>query len=96
MQRLEQLEQGYTSWDTEVEEDNSTSWLRHTQWPQQFSGLPIDIIATSLQQPEVCPVKDKLLDHWAGEAFLSPCKDEFNLWQITSLLELVLSAASAL
>lgn len=44
---------------------------KHVQWPQQFTGLPIEIIATSLQQPELCPVRDKLLGFWAGKAFQS-------------------------
>lgn len=76
IQRLEQLEQDCIAQEAELEDSDNSPWLRWTQWPAQFAGLPLDVIAASAVQPGKGALKDEyvLRDH-AGEPFVSCIAD---------------------
>jgi hypothetical protein len=84
IQRLEQLEQDCVAQEAELEDSDNSPWLRWTQWPTQFAGLPLDIIAASAIQPEKKKAlkSDYVLGAWAGEQFVSPVADEVKLQQL--------------
>jgi Orsellinic acid/F9775 biosynthesis cluster protein D len=87
IQRLHQLEQDFIAQENELEDSDNSPWLRWTQWPAQFAGLPLDIIAASAVQPEKAPKSDYVLGNWAGEQFVSPVADEVKLQQLVQLLD---------
>jgi Orsellinic acid/F9775 biosynthesis cluster protein D len=84
IQRLEQLEQDCIAQEAELEDSDNSDWLRWNQWPAQFAGLPLDIIAASAVQPEKgkAPTSDYILGPWAREHFISPIADEVKLQQL--------------
>jgi len=47
-QRLELLESDHIAGDVEVEDDETTPWLRHIKWPEQFTSRPLDIITAAV------------------------------------------------
>jgi hypothetical protein len=88
IQRLKQLEQDCIAQETELEDSNSSLWLQFTQWPAQFAGLPLDVIATSAVQPGKKPPKTEfVLGNWDGEPWVSPLADEVKLQQLVQLLD---------
>ena len=89
IQRLEQLEQDCIAQEAELEDSNNTPWLRWTEWPAQFRGLPLDIITASAIQPEKKALKsDYVLGTLAtGEHLVSPVADEAKLQQLVQLLD---------
>jgi Orsellinic acid/F9775 biosynthesis cluster protein D len=52
IQRLERLEEDCIAQEAELEDSDNSEWLRWNQWPTQFAGLPLDIIAASAVQPK--------------------------------------------
>jgi hypothetical protein len=47
IRRLEQLKQDHMAQQTQLENSQDSSWLRCTQWPAQFAGLSLEIIAAT-------------------------------------------------
>jgi hypothetical protein len=88
-QRLELLEQDHLARDAEVEEDETTPWLRYTKWPGQFAGRPLDIIVATARQPRSYPVEDYALGYWQGEAIVSRLDWEIKLGQLVGLVDQV-------
>jgi hypothetical protein len=88
-QRLELLESDHIAGDAEVEDDETTPWLQHTKWSEQFAGRPLDIITAAAYQPDDCPIPDYALGYWAGEALVSSLENESRLQQLTRLLDTV-------
>jgi hypothetical protein len=88
IQRLERLEQDCIAQEAELEDSDNSDWLRWTQWPVQFAGLPLDIIAASAVQPEKTALEgDCVLGKRAGADFVSPVADEVKLQQLVCLLD---------
>jgi hypothetical protein len=87
IERLEQLEQDFMAQEAELEDSDNSPWLRFTQWPTQFAGLPLDIITASAVQPKKALKSDYILGPWAGEHFISHIEEEIKLQQLMQLLD---------
>jgi hypothetical protein len=87
IRRLEQLEQDHMAQQTQLENSQDSSWLRCTQWPAQFAGLSLEIIAATVVLPKKAPQSDYILGVWAGEQLVSPVADEVKLQRLIGLLD---------
>jgi hypothetical protein len=87
IERLEQLRRDHIAQEATLENSQDSSWLRCTQWPAQFAGLSLEIIAATAVLPEKAPQSDRILGPFAGEQFLSPVADEVKLQQLVQLLD---------
>jgi hypothetical protein len=61
------------------QDNETTPWLKHTKWPDFFQNRPLDIIATTAQQPRPYPREDYILGHWRGAPLRSPAVNEAKL-----------------
>ena len=87
IERLERLKQDHIAQEAALENSQDSSWLRCTQWPAQFAGLSLEIIAATAVLPEKAPQSDRILGPFAGEQFLSPVADEVKLRRLVQLLD---------
>src|SRR5882757_3060753 len=62
-----------------LEDNETTPWLKHTNWPDLFRNRPLDIIAATAQQPGPHPGEDYILGHWRGASLQSPAVNEAKL-----------------
>lgn len=97
--RLAALEQGqqqdHLAHSTNPTATETTPWLQHTQWPQQFAHRPLPIIAASAIPPQQKSFHTAELDYtlgvWEGSEFLSPAEDELRIRQLLRSLDSVFS-----
>ena len=92
IRRLEQIEQDCQAQEASLEDWETSPWLRWTNWPAQFAGLPLDVIAASAVQPEkrLRFPADRVLGTWAGEALVSPAANERRLQKLVRRLDYML------
>lgn len=74
-QKIWQASQEYSCPD----DNETTPWLKHTQWPSLFQNRPLDIISASAQKPTPYCNDEYLLGHWHGEPIWSPAVNEAKL-----------------
>ena len=86
-QRLEQLASNHYAVDDEVEADATTPWLVATEWPQQFGGRPLDVIAAFAKSPVAAAVAADSygIGSFQGTALVSPAQDKARLQQISQV-----------
>ena len=86
-QRLEQLASNHYAADDEVEADATTPWLVATEWPQQFGGRPLDVIAAFAKSPVAAAVAADSygIGSFQGTALVSPAQDKARLQQISQV-----------
>jgi hypothetical protein len=72
---------------TQFENSQDSEWLRCTQWPAQFAGLSLEIIAATAVLPKKASRGDHVLGIWAGEQLASPAADEDKLRRLVQLLD---------
>jgi hypothetical protein len=71
--RARALEIWQASQEYTCPEDNETTpWLKHTQWPSLFRNRPLDIVSASAQKPRSSLNDDYLLGHWRGTRGAQP------------------------
>lgn len=89
--RLEEFATNPAAADNEVEADETTLWLRATEWPQQFAGRPLDVIAAFAKHPAPVAVAagSYTLGSFQETVLVSPERDEERLRQISQLFALV-------
>ena len=61
-----------------VDDDETTLWLKYTQWPTRLANKPLDILSASAQKP-VPYASEYTLGSWTGHNFDSPAEDEAKL-----------------
>ncbi|EXA31562.1 hypothetical protein BFJ63_vAg17804 [Fusarium oxysporum f. sp. narcissi] len=54
----------YQSDDHDVEQNETTPWLRHTGWSRLFHNRPLGIIAATAKKPKPAWNEDYLLGQW--------------------------------
>jgi hypothetical protein len=61
------------------EDNETTPWLKHTQWPSLFQNRPLDVISATAQKPGSSPNDDYLLGRWRGTPLRSPAVNKAKL-----------------
>ena len=79
IQRLERLKRDHMAQQAQLENSQDSVWLRCTQWPAQFAGLSLEIIAATAVLPKKAPQSNYILGVWAGEQLASLAADEDKL-----------------
>lgn len=89
--RLLRLEQGNVTAEAGRREADSgtTPWLEYTQWPEQFAGRPLDILAATAVLPARECTADYVLGAWQGHDFISPVEDEARLCRLVQAVDAV-------
>jgi hypothetical protein len=87
-ERLARLGQDCLGQSADPQPSETTLWLQYTQWPAQFAGRPLDILAASAVQPRTRLGRDYVLGR-EDEDFVSPIEDELKLRQLVALLDRV-------
>lgn len=87
---LEQDQQGRLGHSSNPQVTETTLWLQHTQWPQQFAHRPLSVIAAAAAIPKQPrspnTTKAYVLGVWEGSDVVSPAEDEVRLlWLVRSL-----------
>jgi hypothetical protein len=77
------------------EDNETTPWLKHTQWPSLFRNRPLDIISASAQKPRPSCNDDYLLGHWRGSPVWSPAVNEAKLRILMKAVDQVFERAGA-
>lgn len=62
-----------------IEQNETTTWLRHTRWPDLFRKRPLEVIIVSAQQPDFVQSQDYLLGQWNGASIKSSAEAETQL-----------------
>ena len=62
-----------------LDDNETTPWLKYTQWPSLFRNRPLDIISASAQKPRPLCNDEYLLGHWHGGPVWSPAVNEAKL-----------------
>ncbi|KAL5591114.1 hypothetical protein FOBRF1_014671 [Fusarium oxysporum] len=63
----------------DVEQNETTPWLQHTEWPRLFRNRPLGIIAATARKPKPAWNEDYLLGQWHDTALRSPAVVEAQL-----------------
>jgi hypothetical protein len=65
------------------EDNETTPWLKRTQWPVQFQDRPLDLITASAMKPRAVRAGESRGDHylgnWRGLPIISPAGHEARL-----------------
>lgn len=61
-----------------VDDDETTLWLKYTQWPTRLASKSLDILSASAQKP-MPYASEYTLGSWTGYDFDSPAEDEAKL-----------------
>ncbi|EWY79522.1 hypothetical protein FOYG_17324 [Fusarium oxysporum NRRL 32931] len=78
----------------DVEQNETTSWLQHTEWPRLFHNRPLGIIAATARKPKPAWYEDYLLGQWHDTALRSPAVVEAQLRVILRGIDIMVDRAS--
>ncbi|KAH7169782.1 uncharacterized protein B0J16DRAFT_351510 [Fusarium flagelliforme] len=90
-----QFESTQTDHTTAAEMSETTPWLQHTRWPELFRSRPLDIVASSAEQPASRRNRGCLLGQIQGSSLWSSAETEDQLRIILQGLDLMFDRARA-
>lgn len=76
-------------------DNETTPWLKHTQWPCLFRNRPLDLISASAQKPRPSANDDYLLGRWRGAPRWSPAGNEAKLRILMRATDQIFARAEA-
>jgi hypothetical protein len=65
-----------------TDDNETTPWLKHTQWPDWFQNRPLDVITATAQKPDpraFAGDEGFTLGRWQGAVLISPAQNEAKL-----------------
>ncbi|KAF4331935.1 hypothetical protein FBEOM_14282 [Fusarium beomiforme] len=89
-----ELRHDYPSVHHDVEQNETTPWLRHTGWSRLFHNRSLAIIAAAARKPKPAWNEDYLLGQWHDEPLQSPAAVEAQLRVILRGIDLMIDRAT--
>ncbi|EXM13432.1 hypothetical protein FOTG_18113 [Fusarium oxysporum f. sp. vasinfectum 25433] len=89
-----ELRHDHPSVHRDVEQNETTPWLRHTGWSRLFHNRSLAIIAAAARKPKPAWNEDYLLGQWHDEPLRSPAAVEAQLRVILRGIDLMIDRAT--